>query len=105
MAKQSPHRPFFKEFRVVRQICREGIDESGILPKARYAMTVCHCLEQLLLWEGCKPPLPQVGRRQSRDEVQEAKFPEATAILQYAIPKKMPSPKNHFLGTSYLCSA
>ena len=36
---------FFKEFRVVGQICREGMDESGILPKARYAMTVFHCLE------------------------------------------------------------
>ena len=24
------------------QICREGMDESGILPKARYAMTVFH---------------------------------------------------------------
>ena len=32
--------PFFKEFRVVGQICREGMDESGILPNARYAMTV-----------------------------------------------------------------
>ena len=36
---------FFREFRVVGQICREGMDESGILPKARYAMTVFHCLE------------------------------------------------------------
>ena len=34
-----------KEFRVVGQIRREGMDESGILPKARYAMTVFHCLE------------------------------------------------------------
>ena len=25
---------------LVGQICREGMDESGILPKARYAMTV-----------------------------------------------------------------
>ena len=45
---------------MVGQICREGMDETGILPKARYAMTVCHCLEQLLVWgdgEGrCKPP-------------------------------------------------
>ena len=46
-------RPFFKEFRVVGQICREGMDESGILSKARYAMTVCHCPEQpLVLWGG-----------------------------------------------------
>ena len=37
--------PFFKEFRVVGQICREGIDESAILPKARYAITVFHCME------------------------------------------------------------
>ena len=27
---------------MVGQICREGMDESGILPKARYAMTVFH---------------------------------------------------------------
>ena len=32
-------RPFLKEFRVVGQICHEGMDESGILPKALYAMT------------------------------------------------------------------
>ena len=42
-------RPFLKEFRVVGQICREGMDDSGILPKARYAMTVFHCLEQLVV--------------------------------------------------------
>ena len=35
-------RPFFKEFRVVGQICREVMDESGVLPKARYAMTIFH---------------------------------------------------------------
>ena len=39
-------RLFFKEFRVVGKICPEGIDESGILPKALYAMTIGHCLEQ-----------------------------------------------------------
>ena len=39
------------------QICREGMDESGILPKARYAMTVGHCLEQQRVWERCKPPV------------------------------------------------
>ena len=33
---------FLKEFRVMGQICREGMDESGVLPKARYAMTVFH---------------------------------------------------------------
>ena len=27
------------------QICREGMDESGILPKARYVMTVDHGLD------------------------------------------------------------
>ena len=43
-------RPFLKEFRVVGQICREGMDDSGILPKARYPMTVFHCLEQLVVW-------------------------------------------------------
>ena len=35
----------FKEFRVVGQTCSEGMDESGILPKARYAMTVFDCLD------------------------------------------------------------
>ena len=43
-------RPFLKEFRVVGQICREGMDDSGIPPKARHAMTVFHCLEQLGVW-------------------------------------------------------
>ena len=33
---------FLKEFRVMGQICHEGMDESGILLKARYAMTVFH---------------------------------------------------------------
>ena len=36
---------FFKEFRVVGQIRLEDMDESGILPKARYAITAFHCLE------------------------------------------------------------
>ena len=49
-------RPFFKEFRVVGQICREGMDEGGILPKARYAMTVGHCLKQQGVWGRCKLP-------------------------------------------------
>ena len=43
-------RPFLKEFRVVDQICREGMDDSGILPKARYATIVFHFLEQLVVW-------------------------------------------------------
>ena len=43
-------KPFLKEFRVVGQICREDMVDSGILPKARYAMTVFHCLEQLVVW-------------------------------------------------------
>ena len=67
------------------------MDESGILPKARYAMTICHCLDQLLVGGGggrCKPP--PVGPRQSRGGVQGAKFPEAQAILQYTEPKKWP---------------
>ena len=42
-------RTFLKEIRVAGQICREGMDESGILLKARYAVTVCHCLEQLVV--------------------------------------------------------
>ena len=36
--------------------------------------------------------------------VQGVKPPEAPAILQYTVPKKMP-PKNHFLGIFYLCAA
>ena len=48
---------FLKELRVVGQICREGMDESGILPKALYAMTVGHCLEQQGVWERCNPPV------------------------------------------------
>ena len=47
----------FKEFRVVGQICREGMDESGILPKARYAVTIGQCLEQQGVWERCNPPV------------------------------------------------
>ena len=46
---------------MVGQIFREGMDQSGILPKAPYAVTVCHCLEQPLVGGGggggrCKPP-------------------------------------------------
>ena len=48
--KTAIYRPFLKEFRVVGQICREGIDENGILPKARHVMTVFHCLEWLVVW-------------------------------------------------------
>ena len=38
-------RPLFEEFRVVGQICRVGMYESGILAKAQYAMTIFHCME------------------------------------------------------------
>ena len=37
-------RPLFEEIRMVGQICREGMDESDIFPKAGYAMTVSHLL-------------------------------------------------------------
>ena len=60
---------------MVDQICHEGMDESGILPKARYAMTVGHCLGQQGVWGAVSP---QVG-------VQGAKPPEAPAILQYKV--------------------
>ena len=83
-------RPFLKQFRVVGQICREGMDESGILPKARYAMTVFHCLGGG--WGAISPP---VGPGQIPGG---GPGGEAPAILQYTVPKKMP-PKNHFLGT------
>ena len=65
------------------QICREGMDESGILPKARYAMTVCHRLEQLLVCgDGARPPVGPGGEA-----------PEAPAILQYTVPKNAPPPQ------------
>ena len=44
------HRKNDTSLRVVGQICREGMDESGILPKGRYAVTVFHCLEYLVVW-------------------------------------------------------
>ena len=72
---------------MVGQICREGMDESGNLPKARYAMTVGHCLEQQEVWERCNPQWVQdrafVG-------VQGAKPSEALTILQYTVPKNVP---------------
>ena len=40
------HRPFLRNLEWwAKFIVSEGMDESGILPKARYAMTVFHCLE------------------------------------------------------------
>ena len=97
-------RPFLKEFRVVGQICHEGMDESGILPKARYAMTVGHCLEQQEVWRGAVSP--QWVQDRALVGVQEAKSPEAPAILQYKVSKKSPPQKKiHFLGTFYLCAA
>ena len=42
---------------MVGHIRREGMDENGILPKARYAMTLFHCLEQLVVWGCYKPPV------------------------------------------------
>ena len=66
---------FLKEFWVVGQIYREGTDESGILPKARYAMTAGNCLEQL-------------GR--GLVGIQGAQPLEAPAILQYTVPKHAP---------------
>ena len=42
---------------MVGQICCEGIDESGILPKAEYAMTVGHCLKQQGFWGAVSPPV------------------------------------------------
>ena len=35
---------------MVGQIRREGMDESVIVPKAGYAMTVGHCLEKVGVW-------------------------------------------------------
>ena len=58
------------------QICREGMDESGILPRARYAMTVVESGGR------CKPPSGSKGR--ALMGVQEVK-PEALTILQYPV--------------------
>ena len=60
---QTPIEAFFKECRVVGQICHEGMDESGILPKARYAMIVGHCLEQPGDLEGAVSPPVGPGHR------------------------------------------
>ena len=89
-----PRQTFLKEFRVVGQICREGMDESSILPKARYAMTVGHCLEQLEVWGCCKPlrgsrAEPWWGFRASPRKLQRS------CSTQY----QKPAPKKHFLGT------
>ena len=55
------------------QICREGMNESGILPKARYAMTIFY--------------LPGVAGCLGEGRY---KPPEAPAILQYTVPKNAP---------------
>ena len=55
-----PQQAFFKEFKMVGQICREGKNESAILPKARYTVTVFYCLGSAIS--------PPVGPRQSPGE-------------------------------------
>ena len=50
---------------MVGQICREGIDQSGVLPKAQYAMTVGHYLEQQGIWGCCNAVSLLVGPGQS----------------------------------------
>ena len=55
-------RPLFKEFRVVGQICFEDMDESDILPKAGYAMTVFHLL--WISWLSGGAASPPVGAGQ-----------------------------------------
>ena len=80
---------------MVGQICREGMDESGILPKVRYAMTVGHCFEQQGVWGCCKTPS---GSR--------AELWWGPGAKQYTVPKKCPPPKkNTFLVHFYLCAA
>ena len=86
---------------MVGQICREGMDESGILPKARCAMTVFHlpgvagCLGVLYIYIYIY--ISPVDPGQSPGGVQGAKPPEAPAILQYTVLKN--APQKHFLGT------
>ena len=82
---------FFKEFRMVGQICREGMDESGILPKARYAMTVGHCLEQQGVWECYYPPSG------SRTELLWGS--RGRSSNDPAVHSTKNVPKNYFLGT------
>ena len=84
---------------MVGQICHEGMDESGVLPKARYAMTIA--------WSsrgsgGAVSPHWVQGR--ALVGVQGAKLLEAPAILQYKVSKRM-STKTTFLVHFYLCAA
>ena len=67
-----------KEFRVVGQICREGMDESGTLPKC----TICNDRISLPGVAGCLG-----GGAISPQWVQGAEVP---AILQYTVPKNAP---------------
>ena len=87
-------KPFPKEFRVVGQICREGMNESGILLKARYAMTIGHCLEQQGSGGAVSPPAapgqnPGVGPKgRSPRKLQRS----------YSTQYQKNAPKNYFLG-------
>ena len=92
---------FFKESRVVGQIYHEGMDESGILPKARYAMTIGHCLEQQGAWGCCKPP---VGPGQSPGGGPGGKAPGSSSDPAVQSIKKCPK-KTTFLVNLYLCAA
>ena len=94
-------KPFPKEFRVVGQICREGMNESGILLKARYAMTIGHCLEQQGSGGAVSPPAgpgqnPGVGPR--------GEVPGSSSDPTVHSTKKMP-PKTTFLVYFYLFAA
>ena len=73
-------RLFLKEFKVMGQICREGRNESGILPKAQYAMTIFY--------------LSGVAGSLGKDVISPRKL-QRSCSTQY---QKMP-PKKHFLGT------
>ena len=72
---------------MVGQICREGMDERDILPKARYAMTVGHCLELLGVWGHCKPP---VGPGQSPGMGPGGEAPRSSIDPAVHITKKCP---------------
>ena len=73
---------------MVGQLCREGMDESDILPKAGYAMTIFHLLWISWLSEDAASPSVGAGR---------------SCSTQLGVPKN--APKNHFLGIFYLCTA
>ena len=88
---------FLKEFRVMGQICHEGMDESGILPKARYAMIVFH-LSGVAGCRGGGRYKPPSGSRAETWWGSRGQSPWKHQRSCSTLYQKMP-PKKHFLGT------